>query len=66
MNSIYGNAFNRSGVYGAPLAVDRLNGKKIPENPRVITPETARRDGGGIENWEGGDKNNDLIGNVSP
>jgi len=65
MASIYDNTFNRSGLYGAPLARTSLNGKNLPETPKIVTPPIVKRAGGAIEGWSAGNKNADLLTNVT-
>ena len=65
MKSIYDTVFNRQWIYGSPLAVTSLNGKKIPVNPKIETPAIVRRAGGAIKGWEPGNKNADLLEGVT-
>jgi len=41
------NLYKREGLYGAPLP-SGLTNMRYPENPRVVTPETAKK---GIKDW---------------
>lgn len=64
MASIYDNVFNRQGIYGTPLS-SSLNGKNLPENPKIVTPAIVKRAGGAIEGWQEGNKNADLLEGVT-
>ena len=64
MPSVYDNVFNRRGIYGAPLS-SSLNGKKLPENPKIVTPAIVKRAGGAIKGWEAGNQNADLLEGVT-
>ena len=56
MASVYDNRFNRSGIYGSPVA--SLGDIKLPKNPNISTPKTVQR--GGITDPTPG-KNNDIL-----
>ena len=64
MTSVYDNVFRRNGIYGAPLA-NNLNGKKLPENPKIVTPDIVKRNGGAIQDWKPGNNNADLLEGVT-
>lgn len=64
MASTYDNIFRKSGIYGAPLP-SSLNGEKLPDNPRIITPDIVKRAGGAVEGWQPGNKNEDLLEGVT-
>ena len=63
--STRGNIFYSSqGIYGSPLATG-LNTKKVPTNPKIVTPDISKRNGGSIENWKPGNNNSDLLQGVT-
>ena len=65
MPSVYDNIFNRGqGIYGGAISTS-LNGKPLPENPKIVTPAIVERDGGAIEGWEPGNQNADLLEDVT-
>jgi hypothetical protein len=56
---------SKRGIYGSPLSNTSMNGKQIPEIPKIVTPDIVKRDGGAVQRWESGDNNSDLLEGVS-